>query len=134
MSAELFERAARAKIRYATAKGTLSVEDLYDLPLTSERGVSLDGLARGLHLSLRNTADVSFVTPSTASKDTELLQLLFDVVKHVIEVRLAEREAEKVRRDNREKKDRLLAVLEHKETEELSAKSADEIRQMIEAL
>jgi hypothetical protein len=34
----IFEQATRAKIRFSTPVGMLSVEDLWDLPLTSTQG------------------------------------------------------------------------------------------------
>ena len=38
----MFEQAARLKLRFETSRGLLSVEDLWDLPLTSARGASLE--------------------------------------------------------------------------------------------
>jgi hypothetical protein len=88
----MFEQAARLKVRYSTAKGQLTVEDLWDLPLTSTTGkANLNDIAKGLNRELKNADDEDFVNRAT-STNTELA-LKFDIVKHIIAVRLAENEA-----------------------------------------
>lgn len=82
----IFEKASRQKIRFTTARGQLSVEQLWDLPLTGE--VSLDAIAVGLDTDIRNEAPRSFV--NSAGTGNALLNLKFDVIKHVIEVRVEE--------------------------------------------
>ena len=58
----IFEQATRAKIRFSTPVGMLSVEDLWDLPLTSARArANLDDVARLLDAELKSTSSVSFV-------------------------------------------------------------------------
>ena len=41
---DIFKQAAKAKLRFPSSKGELRVEDLWDLPLTSKTGPSLDSL------------------------------------------------------------------------------------------
>ena len=128
----MFEKASRLKIRFPSPKGLLSVEDLWDLPLTSNTGkANLDDIARTLHRELKDE-DVSFVTPA-AGKD-EATQLAFDVVRHVIEVRVAENRAEITARENREKKQRILALIAQKENEALAGQSLDDLKKLAESL
>jgi hypothetical protein len=128
----MFEKASRMKLRFDTAVGAITVEDLWDLPLTSNRTTSLDDVARSLHQQIKDETEVSFVT--TASTASAKLQLGFDIVKHIIDVRLAEREAETVRAQNREKKQKLLSLIAEKEDEGLKQSSVEELRAMAEAL
>lgn len=128
----LFEKASREKLRFDSTVGYLSVEDLWDLPLTSERKANLDDLAKALAKQVKDSEVESFVVKTTKANET--LQLKFDIVKHVIEVRLAENEAVKVRREAREKKDRLLELIAKKQDENLASKSVEELQQMVEAL
>lgn len=127
-----FELATRLKVRFDTPKGLLSVEDLWDLPLTSVKGANLDDIARQLHLELRSDNDVSFVNP--AQKSDTGLQLKFDLVKHVIDIRLAENAAVANLAANKQRKQHLLGIIQQKEGEALSALSVDELRKMVEDL
>jgi transcriptional antiterminator Rof (Rho-off) len=128
----IFERALRARLRFETTRGLLSVEDIWHMPLTSNDGFDLDSLARELHRQVKDSEEVSFVVKTTASNAK--LELAFDVVKHVIDVKLAERDEAKTRAANREKKQELLAILADKDKEELRGKSREEIAALVEAL
>lgn len=129
----MFQKATRLKLRFESVKGLFSVEDLWDLPLTSNAGrANLDDIARSLHKQLKNGDDVSFVNKE--QKSDELIQLKFDIVKTIIEVRLAENAAALIARDNSEKKQQLLGILAQRENEQLSKLSPEEIRELIKAL
>ena len=80
----IFEQASRRGLRFTTGQGAVTTEDLWDMPLThARRGYSLDDLAKDLRRQLKDNEEVSFVTPVTRSD--EVLQLKFDIVKHIIE-------------------------------------------------
>lgn len=129
----IFEQASRQKLRFDTSKGALGVEDLWDLPLTSNTGrVNLDDIARGLNVKIREGADVSFVNGASPSNTT--LQLKFDLVLHIIKTKLAETAAARQASENREKKQRIMAIIEQKQAESLSASSIEELQQMLNAL
>jgi len=129
----MFEQASRFKLRFDSPKGLLSVEDLWDLPLSSKVGkANLDDVARAVHLKLRNDNTISFVEAS--SKEDPVSQLQLDILKRVIAVRLAENEARANASARKERKQKLLGILERKEDEQLIASSPEEIRAMIESL
>lgn len=128
----MFEKAARAKTRFETSQGMLSVEELWDLPLTSKTGkASLDGIARELYNKLKVNLNVSFVEPERTDTET---QFQFDLVKHIIDVRLAENQAAILRRENAEKKQRVLSLIAQKEDNQLSEMSLEDLRRLVEAL
>lgn len=128
----MFEKAFRLKLRFNTPKGLLTIEDLWDLPLTSNTGKAcLDDLARKLH-TLNNTTVPSFVTKASAVDEIEKLK--FDIVVHIINVRLAEAQTATDARINRERKQQLMSLIEQKQNEQLSALSIDELRKMVEVL
>ena len=52
----LFEIASRNKLRVPTTKGDLTVEQLWDLPLKSANGLSLDSIAIALNKQLESKA------------------------------------------------------------------------------
>ena len=129
----MFEKASRLKLRFDTNKGMLSVEDLWDLPLLSATNkVNLDDIARSLHRQLKNDDDVSFV--NLDRKSDKVVQLKFDVVKYIIEVRLAEADAAKVARENREKKDRLLQLIAERQDDDLKNMPLDDLKKMVAEL
>ncbi len=128
----LFLTAARQKFRFTSSAGTLSAEDLWDLPL-SGRGANLDNIARALHKELKDAdSDISFVRP--AVKTTVELQAKFDIVKYVIDVKMAERDARDASEEKAAQKQKLLAKLAEKQDKALDDKSEDEIKAMIAAL
>jgi len=128
----MFEKSSRMKDRFETTKGNLTTEDLWDLPLTSARSPNLDDIARDLHRQLKDSAEVSFVAP--ARKENDTLQRKFNIVKHIIEVRLAENAAAAEVRANKDKKARILEIIARKDDEELVGKSRDELIKLAESL
>ena len=133
---DMFEKATRLKLRFPTSRGPILAEDLWDLPLTSETGKpNLDDVARTFHRHLKATGDdvLSFVEPEKKSDDGTI-QLAFDIVKHIIAVRVAERNARKTERERAEKKQQLLALIADKQADELKGKSVDELIAMVNAL
>lgn len=127
----MFEKATRKKLRFETPVGHLSVEDLWDLPLQG-RGANLDDVAKGLYRKLKDYDETSFVTKSKAKDDT--LQMKFDIVKHVIDIKLGEAEAADLARVNKEKKQKILSIIASKQDEKLASSSIDELQKLAESL
>lgn len=125
-----FELASRKKFRFSSQAGLLTVEDLWDLPLQSKTKVSLDAIAIDLHTQMQQTS-VSFVSSQTTDKTVEEK---FAIVKHIIDVKVAERDAAAIRAKNSEMKQRILEVIAQKEDNELVNKDIDELRKLAESL
>src|SRR5271155_3052219 len=123
MELTIFERATRQPLRFQTAAGLLAVEDLWNLPLTSDTGrPNLDDIAKDLHHHLKVVGDeVSFVKPVEKSDDG--IKLAFDVVKRIIDVRVAERDDAKATADRNQRKQEIMAAIERKRNENLSSTS-----------
>jgi hypothetical protein len=130
----MFEKASRLQLRFDTPKGSLTVEDLWDLDLTSTvaNKANLDKIAQNLSKQLKETATESFVVKTT--NHDAILQLKFDIVKHIIDVLLAEREVAKTAKTRKETKDRLLSILARKQDEQLEGKTVEELQAEIAAL
>lgn len=128
----MFEKATRMKLRIPTVIGPLSVEDLWQLPLTANAAtsVSLDMLAKETHRMLSN-AEVSFVSPKDTTKQTETLQLQMDILKHIIDTKLADRDAASKAKERKERRQKIMAAIEEAETSELRNKSVDELKKML---
>lgn len=129
----LFERASRLKLRFGTDRGLVSVEELWDLPLTHPRAVSLDQLAISLYKHIRDTGDVvSFVDASKPVNPD--LTLKFEIVRHVIAVKVSERDARNAAEERRAKKQRILELISQKQDAALSEKSVEELQALAESL
>ena len=130
----MFEQASRMALRFETNNGLggfISTEDLWNLPLTSKSRVSLDGIAKDLHRQLKDSEEVSFVTPSAANEE---LQLKFDIVKHIIDTIVAERKAASKAPANKAQKERLMGILAQKQEAALQDMSEEDLKKMIAEL
>ena len=129
----MFEKASRLKLRFDSTQGQLSVEDLWDLPLSSTRGrTCLDDIAIGLDKAMKETSCTSFVNKT--SRTNELTKLKFDIVLKVIEVRQAEAEAAELKKGSAEKKQKLLEIIARKQDASLENKSVEELQAAVNAL
>ena len=129
----IFEQATRAKIRYHSPNGLIGVEDLWDLPLTSNTGrINLDDIAGALDAELKSSTRTSFVWQETTKNDR--LRLMFDVVIHIINTKISEAKAADQYRLAREKKQKIMAIIEQKSDMRLADSSLEELQAMLEAL
>lgn len=129
----MFEKAARLKLRFDTPQGKLSVEDLWELPLSAARSANLDDIAKGLNRELKNSdTEESFVKKSTPSNT--VLKLKFELVKHIIAVRLTEADEAEKAQANRTRKQQILNLIAQKQDAALSEKSVEELTAMVSDL
>ena len=129
----LFEQASRLKLRFASPQGVISVEDLWDLPLTSRtHKANLDDIARTYSRELKEQETESFVTKP--ARKNKLLVLGFEIVKRVIEVRLEENAATKDAAAKAARKAKILELLAKKTDEKDGAKSEEELLKELEGL
>jgi len=132
VTANIFEQATRKKLRFTTSRGPLTVEDLWELPLTSKtERPNLDAIAIELHEAIEAQGTKSFVK---AAKKDEILQLKFDVVKHIIDVKEAENAAKVEENTKQAKREHLDRLIGQAEDRELASKTPEELRALRNAL
>ena len=129
----LFLQATREKFRFESSKGDLSVEQLWDLPLTSRTGFDLDTVAKAVNANLKSSNEESFVNVSN-NPAVSRLQAQLEVVKAIIEVKLAQAEATKKRAEKAAERQRLMEVLHSKKDQELQGLSVEEIERRLSQL
>lgn len=128
----MFEKASRKQYRFASPKGSLTVEDLWVIPLTSRTGhANLDDIAKALFKELKENETESFVIKSTKTDDT--IKDKFDIVKHIIDIRLAEAEVAKLVKENKERKQLILAEIS-KRKNDFSGSSMEELEKLADSL
>ena len=130
----MFEQASRQKLRFETKKGMLTVEDLWLLPLkaTNTSAVDLDEVAKTAHQALKMSEEISFVAPITPRNTLD--QLKMDIVKHIIAVKIAEREAAQKSRDVNDKKQLIMSIISQKKNDELASASVEDLQKMLDAM
>lgn len=131
---DIFERACRCKLRFASPVGDLTTEQMWDLPLTSKgERPNLDGLARAVFSELKSLEEGSFVTLTPDPRKVEM-ELRLDILKHVIAAKLDAKAAAEKLAENAERKRKLLSALASKEEAELVGMSKDQIEAEIAKL
>ena len=129
----LFMQATREKFRFQSNKGDLSVEQLWDMPLTSRTGFDLDTVAKAVNSDLKGANEESFVN-TTNNPAVSRLQNKLEVVKAIIEIKLVEAEAAKKRAEKAAERQRLMEVLHSKKDQELQGLSVEEIERRLSQL
>lgn len=87
----IYKEAVRnQQVRFNLGNGLVTVVDLWQYTVEA-----LDKLYTSLYAELEETNKASLLTPKT--KVTSLLQLKLDVVKDVVETKLAEKEAKELK-------------------------------------
>jgi len=129
----IFEYATRSKLRFTTARGELSIEQLWDAPLRSTDGFNLNEIAKVASKAFKSATEESFVETTKTAAHIRL-EMALDVVKYIIEVKLDEESKAKKRAENRLEKEKLLGILAEKQDGKLSALSENELKKRIAAL
>lgn len=124
-----FEKASRLKLRFATNRGNVTTEDLWDLPLIGNNSVSLDHIAITLHRTIKEGGEESFVAKK--SRINTVLELKLNIVKHIIKVKLDEVEVRENQATIKAKKEKILGIIADKEDENLKGESVDELKKML---
>lgn len=123
----MFKQASRMKLRFATSKGNLSVEDLWDLSLPV-----LDKLAVSYDEELAKSPRKSFISNDSPKNDE--LELKFNIVKDIITDKLKEKVDRDQAKQKAAEKAKLLDLLDKKQSEKLENLSEEELRQRLAEL
>jgi len=130
---DLFLRAAREKFRYPSPIGELTTEQVWDLPLTSTRGASLDGVARAVNTELKAATEDSFVT-TTVNPARGVLAAKLDVLKAIIATKQDEAEASRKRAAKAEERRLLMEAIAKAQVEKLTSGTYEELQAKLRAL
>lgn len=129
----IFELASRRKLRYASIKGDLTTEQLWELPLTSKTGFDLDTIAKAVNAELLAAPEESFVAASVNPTKANFA-LKLEVVKHVIAYTIQKANAAEAAVERKRERSRLIEILDKKKDEQLLALTPEQIKERIDAL
>lgn len=127
MSVEnIFEYATRNKVRFSF-RGLISVEDLWDLSLTN-----LDSIYKELNKQSKQSEEESLLNIKT--QEDELLNVQIEIVKHIVSVKLVEKEAREKASAKKAQKQKIMSIIAAKQDEALQNSSIDELQKMLDEL
>ena len=130
---DMFEKASRLKLRFNSIKGQLTVEQLWDLPLTAANDFCLDAVAKSINAELKAAGEESFVS-TTRAPGAAVRELEMDLVKHIIAVRLAENEAKRNESERATERARIRDVLRERQDKELLDLPKEELEKRLREL
>lgn len=122
----IFEYATRNKVRFSF-RGLISVEDLWDLSLTN-----LDAIYKDLKKQSKQSEEESLLNIKT--QEDELLSVQIEIVKYIVSVKLAEKEAREKASKNRAKKQKIMAIMAARDEKALENASDEELQKMLDEL
>ena len=122
----MFEIATRRKYRFQF-NGSLTVEDLWDL-----FPESLDKIFKNLNAQRKQTQEESLLASKT--KEDEDLMLKIEIVKYIVEVKLAEKEARAKAKEVKEQKQKIMAILDEKKDKALHDMTTEQLEAMLKGL
>lgn len=126
MSKNMFEVATRTKMRFPF-KGMISVEDLWDLSVQN-----LDKVFKTLNSQRKEAQEESLL--NVKSSEDEVLDTQIAIVKYIVGVKLEEQAARVKAAENKEKKQKIMALMAKKDDEEMENMSREELQKLLDEL
>lgn len=123
---EMFIKASRGKMRFPY-KGSATVEDLWDLPVTE-----LDKIYKLLNAEAKRAHEDSLL--ETKSEEDEKLAVRIGIIKYIVSVKLEEKKAAELTKERKEQKQKIMEILANKQNEALKEKSVEELERMLKEL
>lgn len=126
----IFEKASRKALRFASNRGALMVEQLWNLPLQSKGGFDLDTIAKSVNAELKSRAEESFVSTSTDPMKAEL-ELKLEILKHIIQVRQDESAARIENARKADQRQKVLEIINRKQEKALEELPLEELQKLL---
>jgi hypothetical protein len=123
---KMFEAALKNKFRFPF-KGMVNTEDLFDLSVRD-----LDTIFKTLNTEVKKVKEESLLT--TKSKEDTELEFKIEIVKYIFAEKVKEQEERKLAKENAEKKQKIMELINNKQEADLANKSIDELKSMLNSL
>ena len=122
----IFEYATREALRFPY-KGSQSVEDLWQLSVRE-----LDSIYKTLNKQVKQSEEESLLS-TKSNVDTEL-EVQIAIVKHIVSVKLAEKEDAEKASAKKAQKQKIMSIIATKQDEALQNSSIDDLNKMLDDL
>ena len=130
----LFIIASRKAYRFKTEVGQLSVEQLWELPIKSNHGVSASSIAEKLYSQIKPTTELSWLGTTTDDAEQEDLKNKLEIVRFIVETRRAEALAQQEQESRKQLLAKLIAEQARRKEESLTGQSDEELAKLIAEL
>lgn len=132
---DIYKYAAQNRLRFASCRGDLNVEQLFQLPLkdTSD-GFDLNTVAKNVSKVLKVTDEESFVDEAKPTPLAKNFTVALEIVKDVIATKQAENQATLDRIERSKKRAKLLDAMAAKDESALAKASKAELQRQLDAL
>lgn len=121
-----FREATRQKLRFSTSQGLLTVEQLWDLPL-SKLATAIKNVKKSLQKD--NDDELSFLDENKTVDKTQ--QLTFDILKEVYLTKKEEQETAKNAAEVKAHNEKILALIHQKQEGQLAEKTVEELQALL---
>lgn len=125
----IYKQAAQQKLRFDTTRGSLSAEQLFDLPLTV-LATAIRNLRGIMKKEVQVEDDLSFLDQPVKANTAN--QLRFEILKDVYITKKAEAAAIVADRERKERNQRIMELIKNKQDKELENKSIEELKAMLD--
>lgn len=122
MENNIFEYAVRNKLRFPY-KGTISTEDLWDLPVTE-----LDKIFKVLNKKNKTNEEESLLSTSSVDMDT---LVSIDIIKYIVNYKLKKKEENERAKKRSEDRQLIMDIVEKKRKQSLEDKTEEELLKML---
>ncbi len=130
-----YKKASKLKLRFATKRGNLSVEQLWDLSMAELKVLIKDSYKTVKSLGSSEEEALSFLEPSvTENSEVEKINLKFEILKDIYQTKKSELQDAHTAADRKARREKLAEIIEKKEDEKLNSMSVDELKKMYEDL
>lgn len=119
----LFEVATRENYLFPF-KGMINVIDLWNLSLTN-----LDSVFKTLNAEVKKSEEESLLNAKT--KEDEELTNKIEIIKYIVNKKLAEKEARENKKKNKEKRQRILEIKAKRQDEALENMSDEDLDKLL---
>ena len=119
----LFEIATRERYRFQF-KGLISVEDLWSLSVKE-----LDSIFKSYNAKLKESQEESLL--DTKTKTSTEIENKIEIIKHIVAIKLKEEKEKVDAKIKKEKKQRILELINSKQEADLQNKSIEELQAML---
>ena len=132
---DIFAYATRNKLRFETDKGNLTVEDIWDLPLTAPEGqLSIDVVGKASAKAVKdNDGNEDFVV-TERTKDESSLTIRLKILEYIRDHKVDYANRAEKAAMSKAKKQQILEVIKKKKDEDLESKGIDELEKMLDEL